>query len=71
MANISIDDRGTVRGGDRVEYRVYFAIVFPFTLVAALIRRITPGIRSVPSKSIFHEASEYANSVLPWIFSGR
>lgn len=60
----------------RLEFLAYAAIAFPLFLIACTVWRLV----SLPMRlvrggdrkpSVFAEASEMTNSVLPWVFMGR
>jgi hypothetical protein len=62
--------------GHRLEFLAYAAIAFPlFLLVCTLARLVTLPLRLIGrgerKPSVFAEASEMTNSVIPWVFMGR
>ena len=90
MVHINLTDQGLngqdlagrpqTRICEKPEYRVYFALIFPFSLVAVLLGRITPsrraggpfcGQRRGKSPSIIAEALEMSRAVVPFVFMGR
>ena len=64
------------RSRDRAEYKLIFAVSFAFFLLLSIVARTVRVIqipfigRSAPRKSLVAEASEAANSVLPYAFMG-
>jgi len=76
MVHIEMNSRVTPHIHERPEYRFYSALVFPFSIVAAIMGRIIPGGRRGRSArrgglSVFAEAVEINRGVVPWIFMGR
>lgn len=62
--------------GHRVEFLAYAAIAFPiFLAVCTAVRLVMlPArlfARGQRKPSVFAEASEMTNSVIPWVFMGR
>lgn len=62
--------------GHRLEFLAYAAIAFPiFLMVCSTVRLVTLPLRlfgrGQPKPSVFAEASEMTNSVIPWVFMGR
>jgi len=62
--------------GHRLEFLAYAAIAFPLCLlVCTLVRLVTLPLRLIGrgerKPSVFAEASEMTNSVIPWVFMGR
>ncbi len=62
--------------GHRLEFLAYAAIAFPiFLVVCTVARLLTLPLRlfgrSERKPSVFAEASEMTNSVIPWVFMGR
>ena len=65
--------RPHIAANEKLEYRIYFAMIWPFAVIAVLIGRLAPR-RSAPGKlrrSILAEARDMAGMALPWVFSGR
>lgn len=58
----------------RLEYRIYFAALYPLFLAAAALRALGPTgrrRRGGASRNVFGEAAEMAHSALPWAFAGQ
>ena len=76
MVHIDMNTRVDTHVQNRPEYRFYFALVFPFSVVAAIARRILPGGRRSMTRrrrniSVLAEAMEISRGVVPWVFMGR
>lgn len=71
MANVVMDDRQPRRADDRNEYRIYMALLIPLAFLAVIAGRLWPGAGKRPHSSVFRETLHYANSAVPWVFSGR
>ncbi len=60
----------------RAEYKMIFALTFPFFLIGTLFARAADLVRlpffarRKPTKSLMTEARDTANSVLPYAFMG-
>ncbi|MEO0398649.1 MAG: hypothetical protein AAF224_04405 [Pseudomonadota bacterium] len=58
------------RPQERFEYRLYFALIYPFSLLAAMIGAFRPA-RTGARLSVFERAVEDTRRVVPWVFMGR
>lgn len=71
----AVVESANVETGDRTEYRLYICLAYPLFLIAALLGRVfSPSSARAggkPRRSVFHEATDMALSVIPWVFSGR
>ncbi|MEM6415096.1 MAG: hypothetical protein AAF720_10640 [Pseudomonadota bacterium] len=61
---------------DKPEYRLYFALIFPFSLLAVLFERLMPRpqlpmSRPKQRRSVFADAIEKSHMVVPFVFMGR
>jgi hypothetical protein len=61
--------------GERMEYALYFFVIYLPCLIFALARRFAAPRRRISARSskgfVFGEAARIANSVIPWAFAGR
>jgi hypothetical protein len=56
---------------DRLEYRLYTVLLFPFAVLAVLGMRLGGRTRSEPKRHFFGEVIELNRTTVPWIFMGR
>ena len=71
MADIARPDYAELRQRDRLEFRLILGGVFALLLVVALFGRLLPpSLRPLRStgKSVFGEAWEAANTIVPFAF---
>ncbi len=75
---MSVATRARGHLSDRMEYRVYFAVLFPFFLVGSLFSHLfarTLAVRYVDDRprehSVVNETIAALNCALPWVYMGR
>ncbi len=72
MAQAVLTEERNPHQGDRAEYRLYVFAFYPLCFAAALIGRLVrKRVSHARRGSVFHEAADMAQSVIPWVFSGR
>lgn len=64
------------RHQDRIEYRFYFALLMPLSMLLALAAFVLPGRKSVYARkerrpSLFGQAVQMNRTAVPWVFMGR
>lgn len=59
---------------DRIEYRLYYGLLYPFVFTASLVSRVFRR-RYVDDRktggNVFNETTAALNAALPWMFMGR
>lgn len=73
MADLALDthEDARSRAQERFEFRITLFATFWIFLIVALLGRLWPGRRSTlsgPRASVFREARETANAVIPFAF---
>lgn len=75
MADPGLNGRRIPNSGERMEYALYFLVIYLPCLIFALARRLAVPRSKNPSQGskgfVFGEAARIANSVIPWAFAGR
>lgn len=62
------------RDRNRQSMIAYMALIYPVFLIVAMLGRLVPGFRSnarraSPGRSVFAEAADLTQSVVPWFFA--